>query len=317
MLDKNRETITRFRWLCSNFGKRIQDQQRLWDVLSDDTDTGGMKHLKHLSLYWVIIQPLKDGRSTPHSTFAKLCQRLETLQLWRSRLTDWPISMSGLPQDKDNGDSSLPMFWNMRKVTFDWLEGDLVPYVRFLSQCPLLEHLTWSLETDRESTPGFLRYLAQSRLKSLEISGIILPDEDLAQLLEHLPSTFTTLALQRSTRAVHMGPRFIAATAALTLPGLSLLPAYGIPWTLSSDIIQQLFSSCPCLIRLDIKQSVMMATDLATAPWIASRLVQLDLLITGVEKLDTCVDPTCTCGGEGTCVVDKVSSMNSSPGLCH
>ncbi|KAI8359046.1 hypothetical protein B0O80DRAFT_260424 [Mortierella sp. GBAus27b] len=161
MLDKNRETITSFRWPSSGSRRRVHDQhftQRLWDVLSDDTDTGGMKHLKHLSLHWVIIQLPEDGHSTPHSTFAKLCQRLETLELYRSPLTYWPISMSGLPQDKDNGDSSLPMFWNMRKVTFDWLEGDLVPYVRFLSQCPLLEHLTWSFLAYQEKiTPRFLR----------------------------------------------------------------------------------------------------------------------------------------------------------------
>ncbi|KAI8359042.1 hypothetical protein B0O80DRAFT_495674 [Mortierella sp. GBAus27b] len=44
-----------------------------------------------------------------------------------------------------------------------------------------------------------------------------------------------------------------------------------------------------------------MATDLLTAPWVASRLVRLDLFIAGAEKLETDVvsDGTCTCGGGG------------------
>ncbi|KAI8359051.1 hypothetical protein B0O80DRAFT_485064 [Mortierella sp. GBAus27b] len=286
MLDKNRETITRFEWLA--YGES-QDQHltlRLWNVLSDGTDTGGMRHLKHLRLRWVIIQP-GDGHSTPHSTFAKLCQRLETLELRCCTLTYWPISMSGLPQDKDNGDSSLPMFWNMRKVTFYKLEGDLASHQRFLSQ--------WEL------TPVFLRYLAQSRLKSLVIKGMVLSDEFLAQVMGHLPSTFTTLALVPSTWDVNMGPRSIAAAAALTLPSLSLLSSSDDPLELSSNLIQQLFSSCTCLVRLDVRPRIMIAKGPAEAPWIASRLVQLDLLIADVEELDTCEDPTCTCGGDGTC----------------
>ncbi|KAI8359047.1 hypothetical protein B0O80DRAFT_260388 [Mortierella sp. GBAus27b] len=257
-----------------------------------------MKHLRHLKLEWITIQ-VWDGHSTLRSAFTKLCERLETLELGYSTLTNWPISMSGVPQDKGNGDSSLPMFWNMRKVTFDWLEGDLVPYVRFLSQCPLLEHLTWSFGAYQEKlTSGFLWYLAQSRLKFLEIRGIFLFDEFLAQVIGHLPSTFTTLAIPSSAWIVHMNSA--TAAAALTLPSLSLLSTSDAPLELFSDIIQQLFSSCTCLVRLDVRPCTMMAKDIAAAPWIASRLVQLDLLILGVEELDTCVDSTCTCG-DGTC----------------
>ncbi|KAI8359050.1 hypothetical protein B0O80DRAFT_495681 [Mortierella sp. GBAus27b] len=300
MLDKNQETITRFEWLA--YGER-QDQHmtlRLWNVLSDGTDTGGMRHLMHLRLRWVIIQP-GDGHSTLRSAFAKLCQRLETLELSYCTLTDLPIFTSELPKDKDNGDSSPPMFWNLREVTFYRVIGPLATYERFLSQCPLLERLTWCLQTVQESTPEFLRYLAQSRLKFLEIRGIFLSDELFAQLLEHLPSTFTTLSIPPSAWIVHMGPRFVAAAAALTLPSLSLLSTSDDPLKVFSDIIHQLFSSCTCLVRLDVRPCTMMAKDLAAAPWITSRLVQLDLLITGVEKLDTCVDPTCTGGGGGTC----------------
>ncbi|KAI8359044.1 hypothetical protein B0O80DRAFT_260385 [Mortierella sp. GBAus27b] len=302
MLDKNRETITRFGWLSNVYEKDIQDQhatQRLWDVLSDDTDTGGMKHLKHLKLEWITIQ-VWDGHSTLRSAFTKLCERLETLELGYSTLTNWPISMSGVPQDKGNGDSSLPMFWNLRRVAFNDALGNVAHYERFLSQCPLLEHLTWSfLAYQEKMTSGFLWYLAQSRLKFLEIRGISLSDKFLAQVIRHLPSTFTTLAIPPSAWIISM--KSVAATAALTLPSLSLVSTCDAPLKLSCDIVQQLFSSCTCLVRLDVRPCTMKATDLTADPWIVSRLVKLDLLITSAEKLDTCVDPTCTCGGDGTC----------------
>ncbi|KAI8359045.1 hypothetical protein B0O80DRAFT_424031 [Mortierella sp. GBAus27b] len=302
MLDKNRETITRFGWLSNVYEKDIQDQhatQRLWDVLSDNTDTGGMKHLRHLKLEWITIQ-VWDGHSTLRSAFTKLCERLETLELGYSTLTNWPISMSGVPQDKGNGDSSLPMFWNLRRVAFNAALGNVAHYERFLSQCPLLEHLTCSLRAYRKKwTPGFLRYLAQSRLKFLEIRGRFLSDKMLAQVIRRLPSTFTTLAIPPSDWIVEM--RSVAATAALTLPSLSLVSTCDAPLKLSCDIVQRLFSSCTCLARLDVRPCIMMAKDLAAAPWIVSRLVKLDLLIFSVEKLDTCVDPTCTCGGDGAC----------------
>jgi hypothetical protein len=95
MLDKNRETITRFGWL-SSFGESqdLHVTQRLWDVLGDDTDAGSMRHLKHLELWWVIVQA-GDGHSTLRSAFTKLCQRLETLELSFSLLSDWPVSTLG------------------------------------------------------------------------------------------------------------------------------------------------------------------------------------------------------------------------------
>jgi hypothetical protein len=95
-----------------------------------------MKHLRHLKLQWIIIHA-GDGHSTLRSAFTKLCERLETLELSFSLLSDWPVSTLGLPQDKDNGDSPLPMFWNLRKVTFNRVLGTPVAYERFISQCKL------------------------------------------------------------------------------------------------------------------------------------------------------------------------------------
>jgi hypothetical protein len=55
----------------------------------------------------------------------------------------------------------------------------------------------------------------------------------------------------------------------------------------------------------------MMATELVTAPWIASRLVQLDLLITGVDKLDRCVYSTRTWGGGQSIIYEQLSRLVS------
>ncbi|KAG0201686.1 hypothetical protein BGX31_003781, partial [Mortierella sp. GBA43] len=86
VLGNNRGTMLSF-----ELGSAVDEQpmlHRLWDVLSDDTDTLRMGNLRHLTLKRVRIHG--DGSDpTIHLAFVKLCQRLETLECIKCRMEDW------------------------------------------------------------------------------------------------------------------------------------------------------------------------------------------------------------------------------------
>ncbi|KAI8360356.1 hypothetical protein B0O80DRAFT_494537 [Mortierella sp. GBAus27b] len=131
-----------------------------------------------------------------------------------------------------------------------------------------------------------LQFVAGSHLRSLSVDRLSLLDETLASLMEHLPSTLTSLRLNTNSRSVSMGPRFVAVATALTFPSLSLLSWLPHVSTLTSTLVQQLLSPCDKIVHLDDTLSVD-AVDLLTAPWVMSRLVKLGLTINDVASLRT------------------------------
>ncbi|KAI8359043.1 hypothetical protein B0O80DRAFT_526767 [Mortierella sp. GBAus27b] len=238
ILDKSRETITRLEVISSvREWKKGRDLFRLWHVLSDDRAMHHMSRLRHLRLEWVNIRP-EDGCSEVSSAFAKLCQRLESLECINCTMVGLMRSMWKALKDTDNGDSPPTPPWSLKRLAFVEMKLRLPFHVCLLRQCPFLEHLTWSSRTNQHPGPGFLKFLAHSRLKFLWIKGLTLSDESFAQLMEHLPSTFTTLAFESAHPDVQVGPLFVAAATALTSPILSLLSSSGGPLRFSSTFVQ-------------------------------------------------------------------------------
>ncbi|KAI8351598.1 hypothetical protein B0O80DRAFT_427805 [Mortierella sp. GBAus27b] len=286
VLGNNRRTMLSF-----ELGSAVDEQpmlHRLWDVLSDDTDTLRMGNLRHLTLRRVRIHG--DGSDpTLHLAFVKLCQRLETLECINCRMRDWippvlPVHEEGT--NEDNGEDTQGMPCTLKRVWFVKVLEKMSVNALFLKRFTSLEELYWSSYREQSLDAEFLQFVAGSRLKSLAVYGLPLPDESLASLMEHLPSTLTSLRLNTNDQSVFMGPRFVAAATALTSPSLSLLSWHPVVSTLTSTLVQQLLSSCDKIVQLDDPLSVD-AVDLLAAPWVMSRLVKLRLIINDVASLRT------------------------------
>ncbi|KAI8351649.1 hypothetical protein B0O80DRAFT_455628, partial [Mortierella sp. GBAus27b] len=154
------------------------------------------------------------------------------------------------------------------------------------ADCTLLEELTLSSCRNHPLDTRFLPFLIRSRLKFFAMDGIRLPDRSLAELMENLPSTVTTLCLNTRSELVNMGPLFVTAAAAVTSPSLSIRSFQPHASKLTSTLTQQLLSTCANIDCFDDGLS-MSAVDLLTAPWVMSRLVKLKLTIKDVACLIT------------------------------
>ncbi|KAI8351600.1 hypothetical protein B0O80DRAFT_455497 [Mortierella sp. GBAus27b] len=289
VLWNNRETIVSF-----GLSSTVNDQymlHRLWHVLSEDTDIGYMRNLRHLTLRNVKIHG-DSGRPGLHSAFVKLCQRLETLECNRCSMKSWRTPLLSM----NNTHQTPP--WTLKQVKLMKVMDSLSFHVHFLQRCTSLERLTWYSHSGRPLDPEFLQFLIQSRLKFLSVDGLKLPDRSLAELMEHLPPTISTLCLSPRHQLVTMGPRFVAAAAAISSHGLSLRSL--LPWhsNLTSNLVQQLFSTCVDIVHFDNSLSVD-AVDLLTAPWVMSRLVKLKLTINDVANLRTAMNSTHSDSGSG------------------
>ncbi|KAI8351596.1 hypothetical protein B0O80DRAFT_455470, partial [Mortierella sp. GBAus27b] len=300
MLWNNRETIVSF-----GLSSTANDQymlHRLWNILSEDTDTGCMRNLRHLILSNVKIHG-DSGHPRLHSAFVKLCQRLETLECNRCSMESWrtpllSMNKKGKNDDIEIDDTQQTPPWTLKQVKLVKVMNSLSFHVHFLQRCTSLERLTWHSRSGRPLDPEFLQFLIQSHLKFLSVDGLILPDESLAELMEHLPPTISTLCLSPRYQLVTMGPRFVAAAAAVSSHGLSLRSLR--PWhsDLTSILVQQLFSTCVDIVHFDNSLSVD-AVDLLTAPWVMSRLVKLKLTINDVANLRTAMNSTHSDSGSG------------------
>ncbi|KAI8353183.1 hypothetical protein B0O80DRAFT_499251 [Mortierella sp. GBAus27b] len=285
VLANNRGSIVSFKL---NSAADDQDMLRLWHVLGDDTDARCMGNLKHLALKRIEI-PGDGGDPAHHLAFVKLCRRLETLDCYGCPMRNWtapvlPIHTEG--ENENNGDDTHRMPWALKQVKLTNVLDMISVDVPFLKRCTCLEQLTWSSLLDQRLHPDFLQFLIQSRLKFLSVNGLFLPDESLARLIEHLPSTIAELRFNTRGQSVNMGPRSVAAAAAVTSPSLSLISIAPGTSKLTSAVTQQLLSSCNSIVRLDDALTVD-AVDLLTAPWVMSRLVKLELTINNVAGLRT------------------------------
>ncbi|KAG0221337.1 hypothetical protein BGX31_009987 [Mortierella sp. GBA43] len=281
VLRNNRETMVSF-----NFYSTSKDQYMMhlfWDVLSGATDSNSMANLRHLTLTGIKIN---SDRCHPglHLAFVKLCQRLESLECIRCRTRDWN-ELRSPRKDDDEVAKTLRLPWTIRELKL----VEVVTYVSFhknlLKRCTSLERLTCTCQYYQLLDPVFLQFLVKSSLKYVEVGGLILPDEALAKLVENLPSTMTTLCFNPQDPKVTMGPRFVAALAAISFP-LSIRSLRPRPLKLSSTLIQQLLSTCANIVHLDDSLFVN-AVDLLSAPWVMSRLVKLRLTIKDVANVRT------------------------------
>ncbi|KAI8346679.1 hypothetical protein B0O80DRAFT_503318 [Mortierella sp. GBAus27b] len=282
VLANNRGSIASFKL---NSAADDQDMLRLWRVLGDDTNAHCMGNLRHLALKRVEI-PGDGGDPAPHLAFVKLCRRLETLDCYSCSMRNWTAPVLPIHNEGENEEGTQQMPWAIKQVKFTNVLHMISVDVLFLKRCICLERLIWSTLLDQRPHRDFLQFLIESRLKSLSVNGLSLPDESLARLIEHLPSTITELRFNTRGRSVDMGPRSVAAAAAVTSPSLSLVSIAPGPSKLTSAVTQQLLSSCGNIVRLDDTLSVD-AVDLLTAPWVMSRLVKLELTINGVAGLRT------------------------------
>ncbi|KAG0203723.1 hypothetical protein BGX31_003308, partial [Mortierella sp. GBA43] len=273
-LANNRRTIVSFQLSSAS---NDQYMLRLWHVLSDDTDAHFMGNLRSLTLTRVEI-PGNGGDPVPHLAFVKLCRRLETLDCHSCRMRSWTATVSE--------DDAQQTPWALKQVKLASVLDMTSVSAFFLKRCTSLEELYWSSCLDQDLDPAFLQFLIQSRLKFLSLHGLSLPDDSLAELMENLPPTIDTLRLNTQSQSVNMGPRFVAAAAAVTSPSLSLVSAVPGASKLTSAPTQRLLSSCANIIRLDDTLSVD-AVDLLTAPWVMSRLAKLELTINDVAGLRT------------------------------
>ncbi|KAI8346688.1 hypothetical protein B0O80DRAFT_517513 [Mortierella sp. GBAus27b] len=282
VLANNRGSISSFKL---NSAADDQDMLRLWRVLGDDTNAHCMGNLRHLALKRVEI-PGDGGAPAPHLAFVKLCRRLETLDCYSCSMRNWTAPVLPIHNEGENEEGTQQMPWAIKQVKFTNVLHMISVDVLFLKRCTCLEQLTWSTLLDQRLHPDFLQFLIESRLKFLSVNGLSLPDESLARLIEHLPSTTTELRFNTRGRSVNMGPRSVAAAAAVTSPSLSLVSIVPGASKLTSAVTQQLLSSCGNIVRLDDTLSVD-AVDLLKAPWVMSRLVKLELTINGVAGLRT------------------------------
>ncbi|KAI8359052.1 hypothetical protein B0O80DRAFT_260466 [Mortierella sp. GBAus27b] len=282
-IDRNRETVVHFGF-TSDISLYQTSQPlvpRLWHVLSDDTDARRLHHLRHLELKCIHIQP-EAGHPALRSAFAKLCQRLETIVCISCFMDDWLVSLPRV-MDKSHEKSDLPP-WNLKQVKFGLAGKRSQLHIRFFKQCPFLEELTWQSSFLQAPDSEFLEFLARSRLKFLSVNCIDLSDNSLAKLVEHFPSSFTTLKFDTRSRHVQFDSHSITAAVSGTSSNLSLLSSYQDTVALPNTLSQQLLSSCVNLVHLDAKLCVD-ATDLLTGRWVASQLVRLELTIAGVDNL--------------------------------
>ncbi|KAI8351994.1 hypothetical protein B0O80DRAFT_499901 [Mortierella sp. GBAus27b] len=283
VLANNRGTIVSFQMSSA---ADYQYMLRFWHAFSSDTDAHCMGSLRHLSLKRVEI-PGNGGDPAPHSVFVKLCQGLETLDLYSCPMRAWKAPVLPTHNDGENENSeedTQEMPWPIKQVLLKSVLDMISVNTIFLKRCTFLEELTWSSRLDQDMHEDFLQFLIQSRLEFLSVSGLILQDESLARLMEHLPPTIATLRLNTQSPSVNMGPHFVAAAARVTSPSLSIVSIVPGASKLSSAPTQQLLSSCANIVRLDDTLSVD-AMDLLTAPWVMSGLVKLELTISNVASL--------------------------------
>ncbi|KAI8360358.1 hypothetical protein B0O80DRAFT_484140 [Mortierella sp. GBAus27b] len=289
VLWNNRETIVSF-----GLSSTVNDHymlHRLWYVLSDDVGTDCMRNLRHLTLRNVKIHG-ESGHPGLHSAFLKLCQRLESLECNRCSMKSWrtPLLSTSKKGKNDDVDDTQPT-WTLKQVKLMKVMNFLSFHVHFLQRCTSsLERLTWYSRSGQPLDPEFLQFLSQSRLKFLSLDGLILPDESLAELMEHLPPTLSTLYLSPRFQLVEMGPLFVAAAVAVSSRGVSIRSL--LPWAadLTSVLVQRLFSTCD-FIHFDYSLYVD-AVDLLGAPWVMTRLVKLRLTINDVINLRTAMSST-------------------------
>ncbi|KAG0209743.1 hypothetical protein BGX31_002050 [Mortierella sp. GBA43] len=135
-IERNRETMVRFELTSSDFmwdpNQRLT--QSVWKVLSDD-DTR-MNRLRHLKLYRIQIR-LERGRPALDSPFAKLCQRLETLECTECSMNDWLTSLptvSPSTVEKDSGKKDDRPPWSLKRVEFGEAGGLFPLQLRFFNQ---------------------------------------------------------------------------------------------------------------------------------------------------------------------------------------
>ncbi|KAI8351663.1 hypothetical protein B0O80DRAFT_500035 [Mortierella sp. GBAus27b] len=283
VLSYNRETMVSFELKSAVKNQYMLD--RLWYVLSNDTDTLCMGNLRHLTLKRVRIHG-DGGHPGLHLAFVKLCQRLETLECVKCPMIDWIAPV--LPTHEE-GTQKMP--WTLKQAKFLGAMGSITHHARFLKRCTSLEELTWTSRLNEALDPESLQFLIQSRLKILAVDGLLLPDESLAKLIEHLPPTMDSLCLNIRSQGVNMGPCFVTAAAAVTSPSLSFVSLDPRASNLTSTLTQQLLSSCAKIIHLDDSLSVN-AVDLLVAPWVMSGLVKLSLTIRDVACLRAVTYPT-------------------------
>ncbi|KAI8351611.1 hypothetical protein B0O80DRAFT_488444 [Mortierella sp. GBAus27b] len=278
VLANNRGTIVSFKLRSA---PDLQYMPRLWHILGDDTDSHCMRNLSHLALTRVHL-PGDGGDPVLHLAFVKLCRRLETLECYNCPMKDWAAPVSPI----HNEDDPQQMPWALKRVRLMKVLDMMSVNTFFLKRCTSLEELFWSSCLHQDLDEDFLQFLAQSRLEFLSVDGLKLPDEFLTRLIEHLPPTIAKLRLNTQSQIVNMGPRFVAAAAAITSPSLSIISIIPSVSKLTSAPTQQLLSSCANIVRFDDSLSVD-AVDLSTAPWVMSRLVALNLTIKDVASLRT------------------------------
>ncbi|KAI8600158.1 hypothetical protein EDD21DRAFT_354811 [Dissophora ornata] len=203
--------------------------------------------------------------------FAKMCERLETMHLISCTLGDWPSFEQGQGR-----------FSKMKQLEFMSV-NDMSAQLQMISQCPVLEDLLWWPQSDSSfQTQDFVHHLCLTRstscLKRLNLEGCEMPDADSAAIIAQLPASCNHLTFHGS----HFGLLSIRALAAKTpqQPDFSLTLIEDIP----SHHAHDLLSRCPNLQYL-LPSCRVIATDLLNAPWIASRLVKLELTLSFVDDL--------------------------------
>ncbi|KAG0202199.1 hypothetical protein BGX31_003642, partial [Mortierella sp. GBA43] len=136
MLWNNRETIVSF-----GLSSTANDQymlHRLWNILSEDTDTGCMRNLRHLILSNVKIHG-DSGHPRLHSAFVKLCQRLETLECNRCSMESWrtpllSMNKKGKNDDIEIDDTQQTPPWTLKQVKLVKVMNSLSFHVHFLQR---------------------------------------------------------------------------------------------------------------------------------------------------------------------------------------
>ncbi|KAI8600159.1 hypothetical protein EDD21DRAFT_405462 [Dissophora ornata] len=268
LLEHNRNTIQSIVY-HSNY-LNVLRQQPIWDIL------GSMTRLRHLELQYVMKDILHRGQNPSQGeAFAKICERLETMHLISCTLGDWPELEQGGRQGR---------FSKMKQLEFTSV-NDASAQLQMISQCPVLEDLTWCPQPTSSSsfpTQDFVHYLYLTRstscLKRLNLEGCEIPESDAAAIIAQLPASCNHLTFHCS----HFGLLSITALAAAApqQSDFSLTLIQGIP----SHLTHGLLSSCPNLQYL-LPPCRVIATDLLAAPWVASRLVKLELRLSFVADL--------------------------------
>ncbi|KAF8924400.1 hypothetical protein BGZ58_001814, partial [Dissophora ornata] len=206
---------------------------------------GSMPRLRHLELLSAHI-----GAQNPSQgeAFVKICERLETMRLMYSKRL---ITIS-LSQNPLTTSAPGPVLEDLT-----WYSGSGFPTQDFI------HHLCWTRST--------------SCLKKLNLRGSAILDADSAAIITQLPASCNHLTFDNS----HFGALSITALAAAPLRrDLSLTFTRDIRNHLTLGLV----SHCPNLQYL-LPSCQVIATDLLTAPWVASRLVKLKLTLSSVDEL--------------------------------